>query len=188
MLYNDGYQEYTPCANTGVAEGTKFVNGGESCELTLTLENAEEGTCKNGDTEKTFKNGDTITVSKPADGEVAVVELSAENEKGVPTYERIEITFREDYEIAKGTKVYFEKPDGWGDDLNAYVYNRDERENAIWPGKPMTKEDDGTYCYEFEYKWNNPLIIFNDGADSGSFQYPESKGLKVEADKTYKAE
>ena len=188
VLYNDGYQEYTPCANTGVAEGTKFVNGGESCELTLTLENAEEGTCKNGDTEKTFKNGDTITVSKPADGEVAVVELSAENEKGVPTYERIEITFREDYEIAKGTKVYFEKPDGWGDDLNAYVYNRDERENAIWPGKPMTKEDDGTYCYEFEYKWNNPLIIFNDGADSGSFQYPEGKGLKVEADKTYKAE
>ena len=49
----------------------------------------------------------------------------------------------------------------------------------------MTKEDDGTYSYTIERNWNSPLIIFNDGAYTDSVQYPEGKGLKVEADKTY---
>ena len=52
----------------------------------------------------------------------------------------------------------------------------------------MTKESDGTYSYEMTRKWKNPRIIFNDGAEDGSVQYPEKKGLKVEADKTYKVE
>ena len=188
VLYNDGYQEYAPCANTGVAEDTQFVTAADSYELTLTLENAEEGTVTIDGAEKTFKNGDTVTLKKPSDGEVAVAELSAKNEKGIPTYERIEITFREDYEITKGTKVYFEKPDDWGDKIYAYVYDRAENENAVWPGKEMTKESDGTYSYEMTRKWKSPRIIFNDGADDGSDQYPEKKGLKVEADKTYKVE
>ena len=51
--------------------------------------------------------------------------------------------------------------------------------------KEMTKEDDGTYSYTIERNWNSPLIIFNDGAYTDSVQYPEGKGLKVEADKTY---
>lgn len=188
VLYNDGYQEYAPCANTGVAEDTQFVTAADSYELKLTLENAGEGTVTIDGAEKTFKNGDTVTLKKPAEGEVAVAELSANNEKGIPTYERIEITFREDYEITKGTKVYFEKPDDWGDKIYAYVYDRAENENAVWPGKEMTKESDGTYSYEMTRKWKNPRIIFNDGAEDGSVQYPEKKGLKVEADKTYKAE
>ena len=188
VLYNDGYQEYAPCANTGVAGDTPFLTGGDSTELKLTLANAEEGTYTLDGETKTFKDGDTITVKKPSDSEVAVVELSAENEKKVPTYERIEITFREEYEIAKGDTVYFEKPDDWEDKIYAYVYDRAENENAVWPGKEMTKEDDGRYSYRMTRKWKSPLIIFNDGAYTDSVQYPEGKGLKVEADKTYTVE
>ena len=185
VLYNEGYTEYAPCANTGVAKDTSFVVSGESTELTLTLENAETGTYTyNGDS-KSFKDGDKLTVDKPSEGEVAVIELSAENEQGLPTYERIEITFREQYKIEKGTKVYFEKPDSWGDEINAYIYDSDENENKVWPGKPMTKEDDGKYSYTIERDWNSPLIIFNDGSYTDSVQYPAGKGLKVEADKTY---
>ena len=185
VLYNDGYQEHTPAANVGVADDTAFIASGDSTELKLTLENAETGTYTYNGESKTFKNGDTLTVKKPAKGEVAVVELTAENEKGNPTYERVEITFRENYKVEKGAKVYFEKPADWGDDIHAYIYDIDENENKVWPGKEMTKESDGVYSYTIERNWDNPLIIFNDGDSVDSVQYPESKGLKVEPDKTY---
>lgn len=188
VLYNEGYTEAEPMANVGVAKGTEFLNSGDSAELTLTLENAENGTYTTGNETKSFKNGDKITLKKPEKGEVATVELEAQNAKGLPTYERIEITFREKYEIKKGTKVYFEKPADWADELYAYVYDADERENRVWPGVAMTKESDGKYSYTFDKDWDSPLIIFDDGDLSDSVQYPEGKGLKVEPDKTYTIE
>ena len=188
VLYNEGYTEAEPMANVGVADGTEFLNSGDSAELTLTLENAENGTYTIGNETKSFKNGDKITLKKPEKGEVATVELEAQNAKGLPTYERIEITFREKYEIKKGTKVYFEKPADWADELYAYVYDADERENRVWPGVAMTKEADGKYSYTFDKDWDSPLIIFDDGDLSDSVQYPEGKGLKVEPDKTYTIE
>ena len=188
VLYNEGYTEAEPMANVGVAKGTEFLNSGDSAELTLTLENAENGTYTIGNETKSFKNGDKIILKKPEKGEVATVELEAQNAKGLPTYERIEITFREKYEIKKGTKVYFEKPADWADELYAYVYDADERENRVWPGVAMTKESDGKYSYTFDKDWDSPLIIFDDGDLSDSVQYPEGKGLKVEPDKTYTIE
>lgn len=188
VLYNDGYTEYAPCANTGVAEDTEFVAETDSTELTLTLENAETGNYTIDGKSESFKDGDKITVNKPSDGDVAVIELSAENENGLPTYERIEITFREKYEVKKGTRVYFEKPDDWNDEVYAYVYNLDEYENSWWPGVKMEKESDGKYSYTLEEDWQSPLIIFNDGEEADSTQYPSGKGLKVEADKTYTVE
>ena len=188
VLYNEGYTEAEPMANVGVAKGTEFLNSGDSTELTLTLENAENGTYTIGNETKSFKNGDKIILKKPEKGEVATVELEAQNAKGLPTYERIEITFREKYEIKKGTKVYFEKPADWADELYAYVYDADERENRVWPGVAMTKESDGKYSYTFDKDWDSPLIIFDDGDLSDSVQYPEGKGLKVEPDKTYTIE
>ena len=185
VLYNDGYIEYAPCANTGVAEDTEFVVSGDSTNVTLTLQNAESGTCTCNGESKSYQDGDKLTVKKPSDSNVAVMELSAENEKGFPTYERIEVTFREEYKIEKGTKVYFEKPDSWGDDIYVYIYDAEENANRVWPGKQMKKESDKTYSYTIERDWNSPLVIFNDGDDSGSVQYPAGKGLKVEADKTY---
>ena len=186
VLYNDGYTEYAPCANVGVADNTVFTTDKTSTEITLKLENAETGKYSvDGAEAKEFKNGDKITVNKPEKGNVAKIELTAENEKGTPTYERIEITFRETYKVAKGTKIYFEKPAEWRDEINVYAYDKNVVENAPWPGKPMTKEADGKYSYTFDKDWDSPLIIFNDGERIDSVQYPESNGLKVEPDKVY---
>ncbi len=49
----------------------------------------------------------------------------------------------------------------------------------------MKKEADGKYSYTFDIDWDTPLIIFNDGEESDSVQFPADKGLTVEADKTY---
>ncbi len=187
VLYNDGYTEYAPCANVGVAEGTEFtVTDKEQTEITLTLENAETGKCSmQGAEEKRvnvdFKNGEKIVVRKPVVGNVAVIVLTAENEKGTPTYERIEFTFRESYKAASGAKVYFEKPADWADKLYAYVYDPDANENDSWPGVEMKKESDGKYSYTLDKEWNSPLIIFNDD----NSQYPQGNGLKLEPDKVY---
>ncbi len=188
ILYNEGYKEYAPCANTGIAEDTAFHIEGDSTTLTLTLENAEQGKYTfNGET-KDYKDGDKLTVNKPADGNVATIELTAENSEGTPTYERVEITFVTNYEVKRGAKVYFEAPENWGDKICAYVYNRDGDENLYWPGCDMTKESDGRYSYTLTEDWENPQIIFNNGEEDGAEQYPAQKGLEVVPDKTYKIE
>ena len=189
VLYNEGYTEHAPCANVGVAEGAEFSTDKDSVELTLKLENAETGKYYvDGAEAEEFKDGDKLTVNKPESGNVVKIELTAENEKGLPTYERVEVTFRDSYKIETGTKVYFEKPDGWKDKLYAYVYNVSGTENSTWPGDEMKKEADGKYSYTFTKDWDSPLIIFADGGADGSKQYPADKGFKVEPDKTYTAQ
>lgn len=191
VLYNDGYTERQAHANVGVAEDTAFVVDGSSTEVTLTLANADEGAYTvNGGKEATFKNGDKVKVEKPSDGDVAKLELRAKNADGTATYERVEFTFRASYQIAKGTKVYFEMPtDGtWDDEIYAYVYNYDDDENDWWPGVEMEKKSDGRYSYTFTKDWDSPLIIFNDGDATDSVQYPTGKGLEVVPDKTYQVE
>lgn len=86
-----------------------------------------------------------------------------------------------------GTKVYFEKPDNWGDNINAYVYdettNKTIEMNASWPGKKMTLEEDGTYSYTFEKEFAAPLIIFNDGKNQSNGAL--EPGDQVIANKVY---
>ena len=191
VLYNEGYTNYAPCADTGVAEDTVFKTDGDSLTVTLTLDNAESGTYSiDGAEAVSYQDGDTVTVNKPENGGVVKLELRAENEQGVPTYERIELTFENAYEIPKGTKVYFQKPEGddWADDINIYIYNTDDEENRFWPGEEMTKESDGKYSYTFDEDWQTPLVIFNDGEGSDCVQYPTGKGLEVEPDKIYTVE
>ncbi len=191
VLYYEGYTEYADCANVGVADDTEFSVEGNSYDVSLTLENGEKATYSlNGGEAVSFKNGDKVTVTPADDGDVGTLELRAENEQGIKTYERVELTFKISNPIEQGTKVYFQKPDGdeWGDVLYAYVYDDIGFENYPWPGIEMTQEDDGTYSYVFETSWGNPYIIFNDGDASDSVQYPEGRGLTVEPDKTYTVE
>ena len=191
VLYNEGYREQAPMANVGVAKDTVFKTDGTSIDVVLTLENAEKGTYSiDGGEAKSYQNGDKIKIEKPAGGSVVKLELRAENKEKAPTYERAEFTFEDNYEIAKGTKIFFKKPEGgdWLDEINIYVYNPDDYENDDWPGEPMTKEADGTYSYTFKQKWKTPLIIFNDGSAADSVQYPDGKGLRVEPNKTYTVE
>ena len=189
VLYNEGYTQYAACANVGVADNTNFAPKYDTVKVKLTAENAAKATYSiDGGKAKEFQNGDTVTIKKPKDGTVAKLELTAENGQGVKTYERAEFTFRDSYTVKAGTKVYFEKPDDWDDVVYAYIYNSDDEENQYWPGLEMKKESNGAYSYTFEDEFTSPLIIFNDGDSPDSVQYPgaEEKGLKVEADKTYK--
>ena len=191
VLYNEGYTEYAKCANVGVADDTEFTFESDSLEVTLTAENAKNSTYSlNGAEAVSFEDGDKVKVTLPDDEDVATLELRAENEQGVKTYERVEFTYKKTYTIEEGTKVYFEKPDTdeWCDEIYAYVYDEDGYENESWPGIEMTKEDDGTYSYTFDMEWTSPRIIFNDGYASDSVQYPEGQGLEVEKDKVYTVE
>ena len=66
------------------------------------------------------------------------------------------------------TAVYFKKPSGWGDSINAYVYTvsgSSVAKNAEWHGVAMTKESDGVYSYEVPENLRDGLIIFNDGTN-----------------------
>lgn len=191
VLYNEGYTDYAECAEVGVADDTEFVFEGDSTEVTLTLNNGKNATYSlNGAKPVSYKDGEKVTVKPGDDSEVGVIELRAENEQGIKTYERVEFTNKISYTIKKGTKVYFEKPEegNWGDVLYAYVYDDIGYENYMWPGVEMKKESDGKYSYTFDMEWETPYIIFNDGEASDSVQYPEGQGLVVEPDKTYTVE
>lgn len=193
VLYNDGYQAREPAANAGVAGNTVFKTDKKSLDVTLTLANADTGTYTiDGAPEQVFHNGDTVTLHKPEQGSVVKLELRAKNSSGAPTYERAEFTFEESYQVQKGARVFFKKPGGdvWGDTLYAYVYNSRDDENSAWPGEEMKKEADGTYSYTLTEDFDTPLIIFNDGDNVDSVQYPgaDEKGLVFEPDKTYISE
>ena len=187
VLYNEGYREYEPTAEVGVAEDTVFnIEKGKSVKVTLTCDNTDNAEyALNGGKATAYKNGDKVTVSIPDGSDKAALVLTAKNSKGVKTYERVEFSLEEKYSISTGTKVYFEKPESWDEQLFAYVYNDEMYENETWPGIEMTKESDGKYSYTFTKDWETPYIIFNDGDFADSQQYPADKGLIVEDGKTY---
>lgn len=190
VLYNDGYKEYEAAAEVGVAEDTVFnIQSGKTATVKLTCANTDNAEyALNGAAAVSYKNGETVTVSVPSGSEIATLELTAKNSKGVKTYERVVFATEVKYSISSGTKVYFEKPDSWGDQIFAYVYNDELYENETWPGIEMTKESDGKYSYTFTEDWETPYIIFNDGDFADSQQYPADNGLTVEDGKTYTIE
>lgn len=189
VLYNEGYKEYAESAEVGVAEGTEFAYEGDSLEVTLTCSNTEDAAYSvDGAAPVAFKDGDKLTITHKDDSDTTEVILTATNSEGAKTYEELVFTYKKSYNIEKGVKVYFEKPDSWDDEIYAYVYNDDLDENDSWPGVEMEKTDDGKYCYTFTKYFETPYIIFNDGDASDSVQYPEGQGLVVEPDKTYTVE
>lgn len=189
VLYNEGYKETAAPAEVGVAEDTEFAYEGDSIDVTLTCSNTDNATYSiDGSEPVSFKDGDKLTIKHKDDSDTTEVVLTATNSEGTKTYEELVFTYNQTYEITKGVKVYFEKPDDWDDEIYAYVYNDDLDENDIWPGIEMEKTSDGKYCYTFTKYFETPYIIFNDGDAADSFQYPEGQGLTVEPDKTYTVE
>lgn len=82
--------------------------------------------------------------------------------------------------------VTFTKPDDWGDDIYAYVYeNGGNTENAEWPGVAMTKNDDGTYTYTTPDNIPNAVIIFNDGKDTNQYPAMKQPGLEIKDGNNY---
>lgn len=188
VLYNEGYVNYAKTAEVGVASDSKFEIDADEQEITLTCANTDNATYSvNGGEAVKYSDGDVIKIT-PDDDKVTSVELRAENSKGIKTYKLLEFTFKKNYIVNSGSKIYFEKPADWDDEIYAYVYDSDLDENDSWPGELMTKESNGLYSYKFAYDWVTPYIIFNDGDAADSSQFPKGQGLMVEPDKTYKVE
>lgn len=189
VLYNEGFVNYAKPASVSVDETTTFNYEDESVEVTLHCADTEDATytlqTASEVVENTsFKDGDKITITQNQ-GETATLTLTATNSLGVKTYRQLFFTRQAEIQeniVAKGTKVYFQKPSNWADGINAYVYANDGEE-ALWPGRPMNDEGDGLYSYTLSEDWINPLIIFNDGAN----QYPAANepGVPMEDGKTY---
>ena len=191
VLYNEGYTEYATPAVVKISDDVSCLYSEDKIDVELQLENAETGTYILNDGKETeYKNGDTVTI-KAKDGidGINTLVLKAENSAGQKTYMKYYFTNSDNLGTgttvitAEGDSVYFEKPDDWGDNINAYVYNNYEMQNAPWPGKQMEKDSDGKYKYTFDMEWEDAYIIFNDGTN----QYPGANepGVLVEKDKTY---
>lgn len=188
ILCEEGYVELSDAAVVKVADDTTSYILEDSKEVTLELENAAIGnyTWNGSQCIFTYQDGDVITIGEElAEGEFGELKLWAENEDGKTTC--MTYLFKKQGKISEGTKVYFEKPDGWADTVNAYVYDETSKqstqENRRWPGVPMTLEADGTYSYTFDREWSAPLIIFNDGKNQSNGAL--EPGDQVIADKIY---
>lgn len=194
ILYNEGYLELGEPASVKVADETTSYIFGDSLDVTLCAENTVKATylidnlnsLKDGDEEVLFEDGKVIAIGEGAEeGDIIRLTLRGENEDGTKTC--ISYLFKKQGTIKVGSKIYFEKPEGWGDSINAYVYDETTqstvKENGRWPGVAMTKEADGTYSYTFEEEWSVPLVIFNDGVNQSNGAL--EPGDQVIADKVY---
>lgn len=132
----------------------------------------------------------TYTYTVPSDVKSPVVIFTdGTNQYPVANEAGLEIENGKTYEGTSSTpaatgsaSVTFVKPDSWGSDIYAYVYeNGGGGKNAEWPGEKMTDNGDGTYSYDVPSSVPNPTIIFNDSKK----QYPTGAGLTVEDGKTY---
>ena len=72
--------------------------------------------------------------------------------------------------VIYGNAIYFEKPAGWGSNINIYFWSKDDTwTNASWPGIAMSVVDEGNGIYGIEWPEgkdaSNLNVIFNDGSN-----------------------
>lgn len=71
---------------------------------------------------------------------------------------------------ATGDTVYVRVNNGWSN-VNCYMWSDSLGNNASWPGKKMTKVEDGVYSYTLEKDFD--MVIFNNGSQqTGNLKYP----------------
>ena len=187
ILYNDNFVVTKDAALVKVADSTTSTINAASLDVTLVAKNAVTATYSiDGGKEIAFKDGDVITVGKdiPVLGTTTLI-LKATNEDGKATW--VKYIFKKSEIIPSGTVISFKKPEGWGDIINAYVYDETTEStvitNAGWPGVPMTDNGDGTYSYTFTADWVAPLVIFNDGTNQSTA--PMEPGAEIVPGKLY---
>ena len=169
VLCNDGYAEVAPAPVVKVDDSVTGSILGNSADIKLVATNTASATYSiDGGDEISFKDGDVITIGADIDVlETTTLTLKGTNAEGNNTC--ISYIFKKIECIAEGTTISFQKPDGWGDTINAYVYDETTSStvitNASWPGVAMTDNGDGTYTYTFTADWIAPLVIFNDGTN-----------------------
>lgn len=190
VLYNDGYIELPDSASVSVDSTNFIIDEGSTISVTLKAENAASATYSvDGGEAKSYNDGDKIDIGEGKKaGDTVKITLSANTSAGTgATVMSYYYTVQEDRSVKNGTKVYFTKPSSWGSTIYAYVYDESGstvKEAAAWPGVECKDEGNSKYSYTFTEKWDNALIIFNDG---GANQNPAANdpGLTVVPDKTY---
>ncbi len=191
ILYNEEpeLKLETP-ALVKVADETRGYIIGDTLQVTLVAENAAKATYSvDGGAPVAYENGAVVTLGEgiPSSG-VTRLTLTGDNGAGGGT--SITYLFKKQEKVAEGTVVYFEKPEGWGDSISAYVYDETSynnvKENGKWPGEAMKKEADGTYSYTFKEEWIAPLVIFTDGKNQSNGVL--EPGEEIIAEKVYTAE
>ncbi|MBQ8000594.1 MAG: starch-binding protein [Ruminococcus sp.] len=152
-----------------------------SLTVTLKVSSATSATYTiNGGDAVAFKDGDKITIGEDGKaGDVFTLELSAtdgtETETAKYTY------IKTDTPVADAI-VYFDNSQfNWE---NVYCYAYGTKENAKWPGKAMSfDENTGYYYMTFDSSYKSENIIFNDGQDGDinpeAQQYPKASGLAM---------
>ena len=145
----------------------------ESCEftdsLTLTLlaEDCIQATYQiDDDIAVEYKNGTKITIGKNAE-EGAKITLKLTGTNGIDTVNKTYIYTKKVTPVIKDSKIYFQKPLGWGTSIKAYIYNEENgnvKMLSSWPGVVMTNEGDGLYSYTLKNWEENAYVIFTDGS------------------------
>lgn len=189
-LYNEGYVELEQAALVKVSDETQGHFVSHSLNVTLESQNSVQSYYSiDGSDKIAYENGDVIEIGqniKPT--QTTTLTLYGENKAGNKTC--ISYIFKKQNKIQSQTKIYFEKPSDWGNDIYAYVYDETSysnvKENKEWPGIRMTKEKNGLYSYTFSDEWTNPLVIFTDGNNQSNGVL--EPGEEVIADKIYNVE
>ncbi len=129
---------------------TATVSPSNATDKTVTWTSSNESVAKvSGGTVTAVAEGTATITAKTSNGKTATATVTVEGK--TMTY------------INNG--VYFEKPSGWGSNINAYIYGgaSETQITGAWPGKPMKEVGDGIYAYEFTTDLTNVKVIFNDG-------------------------
>ncbi len=159
----------------------------DSISLTLKSENVDNATYSltssnaSNNVSGSYTNGQTLTFgASDAFGTTYTLLLT-----GILNGVSVSTTYNFTKAEATGTTIYFEKPDSWGTNINAYVYDESGstvKKLAAWPGVAMTLEN-GKYVLNFDADYTTPLVIFNDGTK----QTPSSQlsGYAVVNNATY---
>ena len=171
----------------------------DTTTVTLNANNVTDATYTTSEGKSgSYQDGDTITIgASTAIGDTITVKLQGKDADGQTVSATYKYTKKDP---AATSTAYAKKPSAWSN-LYAYVYVDDSsattlKENAKWPGEPMTQVASGDTCgKDDEYKYeipddlegSNTRIIFNDGNATNTKKYPadttegvDAAGLKID--------
>lgn len=167
------------------AKVSASVNSGsfktDYIEVKLSVSGSEEGTYTLGNETKTYKNDTKIKIGEEMNyGDSIKLTLKATGEDGKEVTKEYTYTKQDPSAIQC---AYLKMPSGWSGEPTAYIYDLStDSGNDPWPGKAMTKVEDGLYSLEVPDSYKEPAVIFVCGTN----RYPadKAKGLSLEDGKS----
>ncbi|MFR7819648.1 alpha-amylase family glycosyl hydrolase, partial [Candidatus Pseudoruminococcus sp.] len=118
-------------------------------EVTWTSSNTSVATVSGGKV-KGVAEGTAVITATTSNGKTATVTVTVTGKT---------ITYLD------GDGVYFEKPSGWGSNINVYFFSNNQTVGASWPGTAMKDLGDGLYGFKYDTTDSNLMVIFNDGSN-----------------------